>query len=36
MGGLIGAIMAGLFIMNAYTSFAFEIALATEVFKDDE
>lgn len=35
MGGLIGAVMACLFIMNVYTSFAFEIALATELFKDD-
>ncbi len=28
MGGLIGAIMACLFIINTYTSFAFELALA--------
>ena len=34
MGGLIGAIMAALFIIHSYTSFAFELALAVEVFKD--
>jgi hypothetical protein len=34
MGGLIGAIMASLFIMNIYTSFAFELALSVEVFRD--
>lgn len=28
MGGLIGAVMAGLFIINSYTSFAYELALA--------
>lgn len=28
MGGLIGAVMATLFIMNSYTSFAYELALA--------
>ena len=28
MGGLIGAIMACLFVINTYTSFAFELALA--------
>lgn len=28
MGGLIGAVMAGLFIVNTYTTFAFEVALA--------
>ena len=28
MGGLIGAIMAALFIIHSYTSFAFELALA--------
>ncbi len=33
MGGLIGAVMATLFIMNSYTSFAYELALALEVFK---
>ena len=36
MGGLIGAIMASLFIINTYTSFAYEIALAIDVFKDSE
>lgn len=35
MGGLIGAIMAGLFIIHSYTTFAYEISLATEVFKDN-
>lgn len=34
MGGLIGAIMAALFIMNSYTTFAFELALSLQVFKD--
>jgi predicted membrane protein len=28
MGGLIGALMAGLFIVHAYTSFAYEISIA--------
>lgn len=28
MGGLIGAVMATLFMMNSYTSFAYELALA--------
>ena len=28
MGGLIGAIMASLFIINIYTTFAFELALS--------
>lgn len=28
MGGLIGAVMAALFMMNSYTSFAYELALA--------
>jgi|688.fasta_scaffold419398_1 hypothetical protein len=36
MGGLIGAVMAGLIIMNTYTSFAFELALAIDIFKDNE
>jgi hypothetical protein len=34
MGGLIGAIMAALFIINSYTAFAFEIALSIDVFKE--
>jgi hypothetical protein len=34
MGGLIGAVMAGLFIVTSYTSFSYEIALAREIFKD--
>lgn len=34
MGGLIGAVMAGLFIIDTYTSFAFELALAIDIFKD--
>jgi predicted membrane protein len=33
IGGLIGAILAGLFIINAYTSFAFEVSIALSVFK---
>lgn len=33
MGGLIGALMAVMFIINAYTSFSFEISIAFEVFK---
>lgn len=28
IGGLIGALMAGLFIINSYTSFAYEISVA--------
>ena len=36
MGGLIGAIMAGLFIINSYTSFAFEISIALSIFKDSQ
>jgi uncharacterized membrane protein len=28
MGGLIGAIMAAMFMINSYTSFAFELTLA--------
>jgi predicted membrane protein len=36
MGGLIGAIMAGMFIVNSYTSFSYEIALAIHVFKDNK
>jgi hypothetical protein len=35
MGGLIGAIMAGLFIVNVYTGFSYEVALAVHVFKDN-
>lgn len=35
MGGLIGAIMACLFVINSYTSFSYEIALAIDVFKDN-
>jgi len=33
MGGMIGAISAILFIIKVYTSLAFEISLALEVFK---
>jgi hypothetical protein len=33
MGGLIGALMAGLFIINSYTSFAYEVTIALEVFR---
>lgn len=36
IGGLIGALMAGLFIINSYTSFAFEISIAMAVFKKDK
>jgi|688.fasta_scaffold453057_2 hypothetical protein len=36
MGGLIGAVMACLFVINIYTSFAYEIALAGKIFKDKE
>lgn len=36
MGGLIGALMAGLFIINSYTSFAFEISIALSIFRDSE
>ena len=36
MGGLIGAIMAGLFIINSYTNFSYEIALAIHVFRDNK
>lgn len=36
MGGLIGAVMACLFIVNSYTSFAYELALALELFKESE
>ena len=36
IGGLIGAVMAGLFIMNSYTSFAYEVVLAMELFKESE
>lgn len=36
MGGLIGAVMACLFVINIYTSFAYEIALARKIFKDKE
>lgn len=34
MGGLIGAVMAGLFIVHSYTSFAYELALALAIFKE--
>lgn len=33
MGGLIGVLLAGMFIINSYTSFAFEISIAMEVFQ---
>lgn len=33
MGGLIGAVMAALFIVNSYTGFAFEVALGVDLFK---
>jgi hypothetical protein len=33
MGGLIGAVMAGLFMVNSYTSFAYELALGLQLFK---
>ena len=33
IGGIIGALLTALFIMNSYTSFAFEVSLATEIFK---
>jgi uncharacterized membrane protein YsdA (DUF1294 family) len=36
MGGLIGAVMAGLFIINSYTSFAYELALALDIFKESD
>jgi uncharacterized membrane protein YsdA (DUF1294 family) len=36
MGGLIGAVMAGLFIVNSYTSFAYELALALAIFKESD
>jgi hypothetical protein len=36
MGGLIGAVMAGLFIITTYTSFSYEIALARQIFRDKE
>jgi uncharacterized membrane protein YsdA (DUF1294 family) len=36
MGGLIGAVIAGLFIINSYTSFAYEVALALEIFKESD
>ena len=36
MGGLIGAIMACLFMMNSYTGFAYELALAFSVFKEEK
>lgn len=33
MGGLIGAIMTALFMVNAYTNFAYEIALSIDIFE---
>jgi hypothetical protein len=33
IGGIIGALLTALFIMNSYTSFAFEVSMATEIFK---
>jgi predicted membrane protein len=36
IGGLIGAIMAALFIINSYTSFAFELSIALSIFKRDQ
>jgi hypothetical protein len=33
MGGMIGAIMAVMFIVNAYTSFSYEISVAFAVFR---
>lgn len=32
MGGLIGALMAVMFIINSYTSFSYEISVALDVF----
>jgi hypothetical protein len=36
IGAILGAILACLFIVNAYTGFASLIALAIDVFKDSE
>jgi uncharacterized membrane protein YsdA (DUF1294 family) len=36
VGGLIGAIMAGLFIIKSYTSFAYEVALALDIFRESD
>jgi len=32
MGGLIGAVMALMFIVQAYTGFSYEIALGLDIF----
>ena len=33
IGGIIGAVSAILFIINIYTDFSFEVAIASELFK---
>jgi hypothetical protein len=33
IGGVISSLLTVLFIMNKYTSFAFEISMANEIFK---
>lgn len=32
IGGIISALLAVLFIMNSYTTFAFEVSIASEIF----
>lgn len=36
IGGIIGAILTALFIMNNYTSFAFEVSIASEIFEAEQ
>lgn len=36
MGGMIGAVSAVLFIIKVYTSVAFEISIALEIFRPDK
>lgn len=36
MGGLIGALMAVMFIVNSYTSFSYEISIALDVFSNTQ
>ena len=36
MGGLIGAVLAGLFLLKSYTEYSFEITIGLDLFNKDE